>query len=112
MPPRSIFARGAKPDGKGAPKNSDGKRKAGSLSGDAEETTSKKKTKKETPKELDEERLATDLTTDYSKRKKNLRSLRPKMPKKQKWPKVKGVIREREDAPQGWNPDEPDLMPE
>ncbi|KAJ5483608.1 hypothetical protein N7530_002854 [Penicillium desertorum] len=72
----------------------------------------KKKTKKEIPQKLDEERLAADLNTDYSKRKKNLRHLRPQMPKKQKWPKVKGVIRERENAPQGWNPEEPDLMPE
>jgi hypothetical protein len=111
MPPKPFFP--ARPAGKGTPKKSDGKRKADSQSEDAEATPpKKKKTKKEIPQKLDEERLAADLNTDYSKRKKNLRHLRPQMPKKQKWPKVKGVIRERENAPQGWNPEEPDLMPE
>lgn len=114
MPPRPFFPRAAKPNGKGAPKKSNGKRKANSESEDAEATPPKKKkmTKEEIPQKLDEKRLAADLNTDYSKRRKNLRNIRPQMPKKQKWPKVKGVIREREDAPQGWNPEEPDLMPE
>lgn len=113
MPPRPFFPRAAKPGSKDASKKSDGKRNADSLNGDAEATPPrKKKTKKEIPQKLDEELLAADLNTDYSKRRKNLRNLRPQMPKKQKWPKVNGVVREREDAPQGWNPEEPDLMPE
>ncbi|KAJ6179193.1 hypothetical protein N7519_009654 [Penicillium mononematosum] len=109
----AFFPSRRKPEGKGAPKKSDGKRKADSQSEDAEATPpKKKKTKKEIPQKLDKERLAADLFTDYSKRRKNRRNLRLQMPKKQKWPRVKGVIREREDAPQGWNPEEPDLMPE
>ncbi|CAG7934939.1 unnamed protein product [Penicillium nalgiovense] len=113
MPPRPFFPRAAKPGSKDASKKSDGKRNADSLNGDAEATPPrKKKTKKEIPQKLDEELLAADLNTDYSKRRKNLRNLRPQMPKKQKWPKVNGVVREREDAPQGWNPEEPDLMPD
>ncbi|CAG8891310.1 unnamed protein product [Penicillium egyptiacum] len=104
MPPKPIFSRG-----KGAPKKPDGKRKKDSLNGEAEATHPKKRTKKEIPQVLDEALLAADLNTDYSKRRKKLRQ---QMPKKQKWPKVKGVITERENAPQGWNPEEPDLMPD
>lgn len=104
MPPRAILPRAAKPDGKSA----SGKRKKDRSNGDAE-VPPKKKTKTEIPQILDEELLAADLNVDYSKRRKKLR---PQMPKKQQWPKVKGVITERENAPKGWNPEEPDLMPE
>ncbi|KAJ6123682.1 hypothetical protein N7471_010999 [Penicillium samsonianum] len=109
MPPRAIFPRAAKPAGKAAPKKPDGKRKKGGLNGDAEAPPPKKKTKKEIPQVLDEELLAADLNIDYSKKGKKLR---PQMPKKQQWGKVKGVITERENAPKGWNPEEPDLMPD
>lgn len=109
MPPRAIFPRAAKPAGKGAPKKPDGKRKKDGLNGDEEAPPLKEKTKKETPQVLDEELLAADLNIDYSKKRKKLR---PQMPKKQKWEKVKCVITERENAPKGWNPEEPDLMPE
>ncbi|KUM58865.1 hypothetical protein ACN42_g8286 [Penicillium freii] len=105
MPPRAIFPRAAKSDGKSA----NGKRKKNGSNGDAEAPPPKKKTKTEIPQILDEELLQADLNVDYSKKEKKPR---PQMPEKQQWPKVKGVITERENAPKGWNPEEPDLMPE
>ncbi|KGO39960.1 hypothetical protein PEX1_027000 [Penicillium expansum] len=103
MPPRAILPRAAKPDGK----TSNGKRKKDGSNGDAEAPTPKKKTKREIPQLLDEELLAADLNVDYLKRRKRLRT---QMPKKQQWAQVKDVITERENAPKGWNPEEPDLM--
>lgn len=88
---------------------SDGKRKKNGSAGGALAPPPKKKTKTEIPQVLNEELLAADLNVDYSKKRKKLR---PQMPKKQEWPKVKGVITERENAPKGWNPEEPDLMSE
>ncbi|CAI7641713.1 unnamed protein product [Penicillium glandicola] len=102
MPPRTNPPRAAKGDGK------DGKRKNGGDE-DAGAAHPKKKAKAEIPQVLNEELLAADLNVDYSKRRKKLR---PQMPKKQQWAKVQGVITERENAPKGWNPDEPDLMPD
>ncbi|OQD67531.1 hypothetical protein PENPOL_c003G09919 [Penicillium polonicum] len=99
MPPRAIFPRAAK---------SNGKRKKDGSNGDAE-APPPKKTKMEIPQILDEELLKADLNVDYSKKGKKPR---PQMPEKQQWPKVKGVITERENAPKGWNPEEPDLMPD
>ncbi|KAJ9489297.1 hypothetical protein VN97_g4022 [Penicillium thymicola] len=106
MPPRAFLPRAAKP---AAPvgKSANEKRKKDGSDGDAEGPPPKKKTRAEIPQILDEELLAADLNVDYSKRRKKLRQ---QMPKKQQWPKVKGVITERENAPKGWNPEEPDLM--
>ncbi|KGO76962.1 hypothetical protein PITC_003830 [Penicillium italicum] len=102
MSTRSNPPRAAKPSGKSA----NGKRKKDGSNGGAE-VPPKKKTKTEIQQLLDEELLAADLNVDYSKKRKKLRT---QMPKRQKWPKVKDVITERENAPEGWNPEEPDLM--
>lgn len=88
---------------------SDGKRKKDDSNGGVQAPPPKKKTKMGIPQILDEELLVADLNVDYSKRRKKLR---PQMSKKQQWPKVEGVITERENAPKGWNPEEPDLMSE
>jgi hypothetical protein len=106
MPPRVILPRAAKPDGKSAKwKNG---RKMSQMEMQRYQLQ-RRRQKMEIPQILDEELLAADLNVDYSKRRKKLR---PQMPKKQQWRKVKGVITERENAPKGWNPGEPDLMSE
>ncbi|OQE08665.1 hypothetical protein PENVUL_c009G07840 [Penicillium vulpinum] len=106
MPPRANPPRAAKSNGKAESKKG-GKRKKDDENGDSEATPPKKKTKAPIPQVLNEEELAADLSTDYSRKRKKLR---PQMPKKQEWGIVKGIIIERENAPKGWNPDEPDLM--
>jgi hypothetical protein len=106
MPPRVNPPRAAKPNGKAPDKN--GKRKKDDGDG-AAGATPKKKAKTAIPQVLNEEALAADLNTDYSRKRKNLRT---QLPKKQQWGKVKDMITERENAPKGWNSDEPDLMPE
>ncbi|KAJ5446667.1 hypothetical protein N7445_001488 [Penicillium cf. griseofulvum] len=102
MPPRVNPARAAKSNGK-MPHNN-GKRKKD----DANGSSGKKKAKTAIPQILNEEALVADINTDYSKKRKNLRP--QKMLKKQQWGKVKDIITERENAPKGWNSDEPDLM--
>ena len=106
MPPRASLPRAAK----SAPKRVDGKRKKGSKE-DAGAAPKRAKTETKIPQVLDEELLAADLKVDYSKTWKKPRQQMPKK-QKQKWAKVKKIITEREDAPRGWNPEEPDLMPE
>lgn len=108
MPPRATLPRAAKLDGKSAPKRVNAKRKK-SLKEDEGAAPKKAKTETGIPQLLNEELLAADLKVDYSK---TWKKPRQEIPKKQKWPMVKDVITELEDTPKGWNPEEPDLMPE
>ncbi|KAI2722585.1 hypothetical protein CBS147332_3514 [Penicillium roqueforti] len=108
MPPRATLPRAAKLDGKSAPKRVNAKRKK-SLKEDEGAAPKKAKTETGIPQLLNEELLAADLKVDYSK---TWKKPRQEIPKKQKWPKVKNVITELEDTPKGWNPEEPDLMPD
>ncbi|KAJ5794605.1 hypothetical protein N7457_001204 [Penicillium paradoxum] len=88
-----------------------GKRRAS----DTEETEAGPSSKKQNtddsePNPLDEEALLADIKIDYSKTKSKTKAA--KMPEKQIWGKVSAPIADREKAPRGWNPEEPDLMPE
>lgn len=73
-------------------------------------SSKKQKTDDSEPKPLDEKALLADIKIDYSKIKSKTKAV--KKPKKQVWGKMLAPITDREKTPRGWNPQEPDLMPE